>query len=501
MLCAIAAATFVSASHCSTREEPAGHQPISRPAGDTAGAGRDIAGAPRGHILFSPLLSTMTYLIDPTGQVVHTWDSGFAPGASVYLLDNGHLLRPARDPELPFFSGGGQGGRIQEFTWDGRLVWDFVLGNRERMPHHDVAPLPNGNVLAIVWERKSGEGAIRSGRRPQLVGDGGLWPDSILEISPVLPDGGKIVWEWHVWDHVIQDHDPTGPNYGKVSDHPELVDINGDHGVRGLTEEAIERLQALGYILRGTPAAALRADFLHMNSIAYNPALDQIALSVSRFNELWIIDHSTTKAQASGHSGGRAGRGGDLLYRWGNPRMYGRGSSDDQQLFGQHDVRWIPPGLPGAGSLTIFDNGSDRPSGDYSAVIEIAPPLAGDGSYELPPGAAFGPARPTWTYTAPDKRSFSADFISGAHRLPNGNTFICSGPTGYFFEVTPKGDIVWTYHNPFSGDAPNPSGDPPRSVFRATQIPPQHPALLGRTLKPLDPQPPLLDSQYSRRQH
>ena len=442
------------------------------------------AAAP-GYVLFSPLLSTATYLIDKNGRVVHAWDGDFAPGASVYLLDDGHLLRPARDPDLPFFTGGGQGGRIQEFTWEGRLVWDFVLGSRERMPHHDIAPLPNGHVLAIVWERKSRAEALRLGRRPERVGEAGLWPDCVLEIVPRPPTGGEIVWEWHVWDHLIQDRDPARPGHGRPSDHPQLVDVNGDLAPRGLTDEAMVRLQALGYLLRGASAAEMGADFLHTNSIAYNPSLDQIALSVSRFNELWVIDHGTTTAQAAGHSGGRAGRGGDLLYRWGNPRAYGRGRAEHQQLFGQHDVRWIPPGLPGAGNLMVFDNGAGRPGEAYSSVLEIAPPLARDGSYSLRPGAAFGPARPTWMYTASSRRSFFADFVSGAHRLPNGNTFICSGPTGRFFEVTSGTDVVWEYENLFSGDAPNPAGDPPCSVFRATHIPPDHPALTGRDLRPL----------------
>lgn len=445
---------------------------------------RDTGKGAPGYVLFSPLLSTVTYLIDKKGRVVHTWASDFAPGTSVHLLDDGHLLRPARDPGLPFFTGGGQGGRIQEVTWEGRLVWDFVLGSRERMPHHDVTPLPNGNVLAIAWERRTREEALREGRRPELVTDAGLWPDCVLEIAPRPPHGGEIVWEWHAWDHLIQDWDPTQPGYGKLSDHPELVDINGDQAARGLTDEALERLQALGYVLRGASASELRADLLHTNSVAYNPALDQIALSVSRFNELWIIDHGTTTAEAAGHSGGRAGRGGDLLYRWGNPRVYGRGLPEHQRLFGQHDVRWIPTGLPGAGNLMVFDNGDGRRGGAYSAVVEIVPPFTSDGSYALRPESAFGPARPTWTYTASNRRSFFADFLSGAHRLSNGNTFVCSGPTGRFFEVAPHGDVVWEYHNPFTGDAPNPAGDPPRSVFRATHLPPDHPGLAGRDLAP-----------------
>ena len=449
-----------------------------------------VSAATPGYILFSPLLSGATYLIDLQGQVVHMWQADLAPGASVHLLDNGHLLRPARDPALPFFSGGGQGGRIQEFTWDGQLVWDFVLAGTEVMPHHDVAPMPDGHVLAIVWERKGREQAIERGRRPELVGEAGLWPDAVLEIAPEPPGGGRVVWEWHAWDHLVQDYDRARPGYGEVASHPELININGQQARRALTGEALERLRSLGYLLRGAPAPDLQADLLHTNSVAFNASLDQIALSVSRFNELWIIDHGTSTAEAAGHSGGRAGRGGDLLYRWGNPRTYDRGSTENQQLFGQHDVRWVPRGWPGGGHLTIFDNGDGRPAGKYSRVVEITPPIGRDSRYVMRPGAAFGPSSPTWAYTAAGRTSFYADFLSGAQRLASGNTFICSGPEGVFFEVTPSGKTVWQYRSPFTGDAPNPSGDPARSVFRATHVPPDHPALAGRALEPLEPQPP-----------
>jgi hypothetical protein len=251
------------------------------------------------------------------------------------------------------------------------------------------------------------------------------------------------------------------------------------------TDKNIERLRALGYLHQDVPAKNLSADLFHSNSIAYNQELDQILLSVLTFNEIWVIDHGTTTEEARGHSGGQAGKGGDLLYRWGNPQNYGRGSVEHQKLFGQHDARWITEGYPGEGNILIFNNGDGRPKERYSSVIEIRPPLDKDGGYTIESGSNFGPDKPVWEYTAPNKRSFFADFISGAHRLANGNTFICSGPQGRFLEVTPKGEIIWEYKNPFSGKAPNPAGDPPYSVFRATRIPKNHPALEDRELNPL----------------
>jgi len=444
----------------------------------------------RGYVLFSPLLSTTTYLIDRQGRAVHTWESECPPGATQYLLGNGRLLRCGRHLGAQAFSGGGEGGRIQELAWDGAVVWEFVLASADRRQHHDIEPLPNGNVLLLAWEAKSREEAVRAGRKPFLVGDAGLWFECVLEVKPVRPRGGTIVWEWHMWDHLVQDHDATLANYGAVAEHPELIDINGGRGAGSVTEELIERLRALGYLARGAAAPDVEADFVHANSVAYNPRLDQVALSVNQYNEVWIIDHSTTGAEATGHAGGRAGRGGDLLYRWGNPRSYGRGAAADQLLSGQHDARWIPPGYPGAGHLTVFNNGGGRPGGDHSSVLELELPVGSDGRYAIGKNRRFGPDRPFWEYVAPRPASFFADFISGAERLPSGNTLICAGPQGRIFEVTPEGATVWEYSNPYRGDAPNPHGDPPYSVFWAAYIPVDHPAVAGRSLAPLDPPPP-----------
>src|SRR5262249_16994653 len=58
---------------------------------------------------------------------------------------------------------------------------------------------------------------------------------------------------------------------------------------------------------------------------------------------------------------------------------------------------------------------------------------------------------PAWSYSAPKRTDFYSSFISGAHRLPNGNTFICSGANGTIFEVTAQKEMVWKYLNPVLG--------------------------------------------------
>ncbi len=72
---------------------------------------------------------------------------------------------------------------------------------------------------------------------------------------------------------------------------------------------------------------------------------------------------------------------------------------------------------------------------------------------------------------------------------------ITSGGPGRFFEVTPAGEIVWEYRSPTSGDVQTDGAVAqamqrwPYGVFRATKIGPDHPALRGRQLARLDPQP------------
>ena len=441
-----------------------------------------------GYTLFAPLRSTTTYLVDLEGKVAHQWESETPPGQSVYLLEDGSLLRTGRGGEDTGFHGGGEGGRVTRIAPDGAVVWDFVYADEHHQAHHDIEPMPNGNVLILAWERKSEEEAIAAGRDPRLITAEEMWPDHVVEIEPILPDGGKVVWEWHVWDHLVQDFDPERANWGDVAAHPELLDINVDAERKPQSEEEeseeLRHLRALGYLgeepeeeedepRNGRPRG-MGADWNHTNSIDYHPELDRILLSVRQQSEIWIIDHSTTTEQAAGHTGGRAGRGGDLLYRWGNPANYRRGTAADRQLFVQHDARWIEPGLPGAGHVLLFNNGEPRDERAWSSIDELVLPPLRDGEhgdYLRGDDTAFGPARPTWRYAAARPADFFSSHISGAQRLSNGHTLICSGETGRVFEVTPSGETVWEYENPFveARGAPPGGGDrrfPPRGDRR-----------------------------------
>ncbi len=450
-------------------------------AAQTVGLFVNEEGSYDGYTLFAPLQYGTTYLIDNEGKLVHSWDSAYTPGNSVYLLENGHLLRTATLPRGPnaTFGSGGAGGRVEEFTWAGTLVWEFEYSSDQHLQHHDIERLPNGNVLMIAWEYKTAAEAVAAGRDPDLLTDGELWPDHIIEVEPTGATGGNIVWEWHVWDHLIQDFDPTKENYGVVAEHPELIDIN--------------------FARQGN------ADWNHINSVDYNAQFDQILLSVPRFSEVWVIDHSTTTEEAAGHSGGNSGKGGDILYRWGNPQAYRAGNVGDRKLFSQHDAQWIESGLPGEGNILLFNNGNGRPGGAYSSVDEFVPPTDTSGNYALTPGTAYGPEEQTWIYTAENPTDFFADHISGAQRLPNGNTLICDGPHGALFEVTSEGEVVWKYVNPVTGEGPFTQGDPVSAgqkgqinqVFRAYRYGSDYAGLADKDLTPGDPIELYPDSQVT----
>jgi len=377
-----------------------------------------------GYTLFQPGDSDVIHLMDSGGNDVHTWSPVGYPGHSVYLLENGTLIRCAIEEYNPTFNRGGFGSNVQMLDWDGNLMWNFSYSTEEYCLHHDIAVLPNGNILMLAWELKTEAEAIAAGRNPLDVDADGLWIGHIIEVKPTGLTTGDIVWEWHAWDHMIQDHNPAADNYGVVEDHPELLDLN-----------------YMENLLFG------KHDWLHLNSIDYNQELDQILLTSQTMDEVYVIDHGTTTQEAAGHTGGRRGRGGDILYRWGNPLSYRAGDKNDRMLFGPHDAQWIPSHCPGAGNILIFNNGLNRPDSIHSSVDEIVPPVDVDGNYTIGANPAFGPTELAWTYESDPPDDFYTEIMGGTQRLPNGNTLICESNSGYLFEVEPDGDIVWDHLN------------------------------------------------------
>ena len=442
-------------------------------------------GAAAGYTLFTGFWNHDVFLLDPLGRVAHAWHLDI----SLYhakLLDNGNLLATGWDVAF-------------EFDPRGNIVWQYkVDGNL----HHDFIKMPNGNILLLVRIRKTREEAIAAGANPEFVNENGIDHDYLMEVRPTRASGGEVVWEWSVWDHLIQDFDPTKPNYGAVAEHPELIDLN-----------------FLLKALKERPQHSPPRDWTHANAIDYNPELDQIMLSPRHFSELWIIDHSADTEEARGHSGGNGGMGGDLLYRWGNPRAYGQGDAGDQRLFWQHQTHWIPPGLPGAGNILLFNNGLEFVGDErfHSSADEFVPPADGY-RYRRDEGEAYPPDELAWTYAAETRADFYAPLFSGAQRLPNGNTLIVDGTAGTIFQATADGKRVWEYVSPINrrshlrqgehasarGTFPTAHGDPvtwfANEMYRAYWHPPDYPGLRALDLTPgayIEDSPDIYDRAYA----
>ena len=228
-----------------------------------------------GYVLMTGVRNNDVHLIDHFGRIAHEWQlEDGVPHAK--LLDNGNLLVMMRQDNNKR--------SIAEADPDGNIVWKYAPSEKL---HHDFLKMPNDNILMLLVGKKTREDAIAAGVNPDLVPAEGMEYDYLIEIRPIGSEGGEIVWEWSAWDYIVQNFDATKENYGDPSEHPELIDINSFTGVR--------------HIFRDT------WDWLHVNGIDYNPALDQIMLSPRHYQELWIIDHSATIEDTAAPSSANAG--------------------------------------------------------------------------------------------------------------------------------------------------------------------------------------------------
>jgi len=415
------------------------------------GAGRemvptDINRVSPGFVLIESNASKNSMLINNDHEIVAIIENDHAPGLTEILPNGNRLVASSRWTDA-FGGPGGGSGCIEEFSADGELLWRLGLATEKYITHHDIARMENGNILAIIWENETTAQAISQGRDPEGVAENGrFWYDGVIEINPYT---AEIVWEWSTRYHVVQDFDESKENFGVVSDNPGLLDIN-NFSPSMLTGK-------------------VGADWSHFNSIDYNEELDQILLSSNFLSEIYIIDHSTTPFEATGHKGGRYGKGGDFIYRWGNPQNYNRGTEEDRRTYHQHDAQWIRDGLNGAGNILLFNNGG-REERRYSTVVEITPPLTADGTYILTDDNTYGPEELTWEYDPDPPERFYSFFISGVQRMPNGNTLVNQGAGAKVREVTPEGEIVWEYRVSDYGSTPD-------MLFRANRYPPDHPGI------------------------
>jgi hypothetical protein len=363
--------------------------------------------------------STAT-LYDMDKQIVHQWTNLASNAACCAdLLRDSSILWQSSAKNTGWQNGGAlQGGRFQIIKWDNTVAWDYTYASVDYMPHHDMEPVyytndprEKPNILVISYT---------------------VWGDKITELKPTGLNTAEVVWEWCGSDHTCDS--------GKGTDKPEVLDkAKGGAGMGGGFGKS-----ATGGIFPGNRTF----DRMHTNNVSFNRTLNQLVLSVKGYNEIMVIDHSTTTAQAKGTTGGRWGKGGNILYRWGMPSNYGM--SDAQQLRGQHCGSWIPDTMlgsglpiPGAFNMVCVDNMNKR-------VVEIIPAGTSNGVYPRTAGTAYAPGSTLWTYAVSDMQGNEGT----VQRLPNGNTLICTGGTGMggiggkgcrVFEITSGSSpqIVW----------------------------------------------------------
>ncbi|MBX7180643.1 MAG: aryl-sulfate sulfotransferase [Bacteroidia bacterium] len=349
---------------------------------------------------------TSAKLIDTASATYHSWTLSGSTGYSAYMMPGGKLIR-SLTAQNNTFMGGGMTGRLQMVDWNGTVLWDYTYSNSSYNLHHDFCPLPNGNILAIAYEAKTAAEVTTAGCNNSHV----MWPDKIVEFQPTGTNSATIVWEWHAWDHLVQDYDASKNNYGVVADHPELLDINYNN-------------------------TSIVKDWMHMNGIDYNPILDQIAFSCHNLDQIFVIDHSTTTAEAASHSGGLSGKGGDILYRWGDPAHYDAPGTAILNVV--HDAHWIPEGYPNAGYLVGFNN--NGVSQNQSSVDLVSPPLNGF-NYDWTPGSAFSPS----SYTLRQTCNGHSNNMGNSEQFPNGNMMVCIAQSGTVYEINSAGTQLWTY--------------------------------------------------------
>jgi hypothetical protein len=370
------------------------------------------------YTLYAPRDGSVAYLIDTNSNQYHSWTflTTKKTKYSTHLTKGDTLVR-AYKPTANTWNVGPCHGGFQKVLWDGTVAWDYTYySNGSYSPHHDILPMPNGNLMIICLESKSSTQSTQAGCTSAIT----LYAESLLELKPTGTNSAVIVWEWHLWDHLCQNTSSSYPHYvTSFVNNPQMLNIN--------------------YTTTGT-----NSDRWHMNGIDYNEELDQITMSMHFMNQVFVIDHSTTTAEAAGHTGGNSGMGGDFLYRWGNPASYGASGSTNFDVV--HDAHWVPSDNPLYPNYLVGYN-NDGPTGSITTVDIWSPPYNGY-NYTIVPGSAYGPTTYNYRYTS----VFHATNEGNSQQLPNGNMMV-NNAFGSIYEVNSAGTTLWTKTSALSSHA------------------------------------------------
>ncbi|WP_117584365.1 aryl-sulfate sulfotransferase [Neotamlana sedimentorum] len=337
------------------------------------------------------------FLIDHDGDELVEWDlDGEELGDEAELLDDGSLIVELKTSNSTI-SFGGYGGKFKKINADKTVDWEISYSDTDYRAHHDFEYLSNGNILFLVWERVTATEAETMGFEANRA----IYPEAIVELNPLTEE---IIWEWHAKDHLVQEYDSTKENYGVVVDNPNKINVNYN-------------------------SSQTDGDIMHANGLTLDETSDLIYVTVNYYSEVWVIDHSTTTAEAATSTGGNYNLGGDLIYRFGNPLTYN--NTGEVTLNRVHY-----PNLLDTGNMLVYSNNIYN---GQSAVIEyeLNPP------YELVAGQDNEPTV-TWEFTDSNLYSLTT---SSAGRMSNGNTLIGVGTAGTIWEVSESGEVLWKNTN------------------------------------------------------
>ncbi len=386
-----------------------------------------------GYTVLSPLGTPAVLVIDMNGTIVKRWeDYNNSAGGPARVLPGGVVIAAAgaRPPYQ-------ESVELMQRDFDGNVQWRFSRNESittrdgstiwSARQHHDwqrdsfpagyyspeSTPAVDGGTTLIL---------THTNRTQPAVSDRPLEDDRLIEVSW----SGEILWQWVASDHIDE---------------------------LGFAADARKVIKAAGAF----NAARGSYDWLHINSATYigpNRWFDQ---GDRRFAPNNVIISSREASLLA-----IVGRDGSIVWRLGPDFSESKELRAIRQIIGQHHAHIIPKGLPGAGHLLVFDNGG---SSGYGFANPIAPDGRGAFARATSRVLEINPVslELMWSYTNP--RFFSTN-ISGAQRLPNGNTLITAGAGGRMFEVTPDGTIVWEYMYPlFSG------ANASNAVYRAYRVP------------------------------
>lgn len=389
-----------------------------------------------GFTVLSLLREPGMVVIDMNGRVVKQWE-GFnsSAGGPVRILPGGEVIgaagaRPGHQESLQLVQKDFAG--TQRWSLQGTDEVEGAGGAKSRSlrQHHDWqrADNPVGYFSPESTPASLGAATLvlaHAARTVPAVSDLPLEDDHLVEYDA----SGRIIWEWFAGDHIDE---------------------------LGLSPAARAAIKAGAGAGAGPQQQRREFDWLHVNSATYLGPNRWFDAGDKRFDPQNIIISSRQASLLA-----IIARDGHVVWRMGpdfreSPQLMRIG-----QIIGQHHAHLIPKGLPGAGNLLLFDNGG---SSGYGFDTPIARNGYGGLARATSRVLEVDPVKMelVWSY-APASGFFGTN-ISGAQRLPNGNTLITEGPGGRIFEVTAQRKIVWEYINPAAGPGGN-------SVYRAYRLP------------------------------